>query len=187
RRNEQGAVRSDRNFAAVRQRNVRVEINRDLAGRDSQPEQDRFEGERRNHFAAITKEQRYVDAVRNFLRQIDEPRRRDQPQFFAWLAADAGKFDEIATLADHLSEPGNFGARRIGIGRRGEFSREQKPRNAPRLIGEDLFLNFFKSQRRKNSSDRSMRGSRRNRIPSSKTTSISQRVGRCIGKVKRGK
>ena len=84
-----------------------------------------------------------MDAVRNFLRQIDEPGRRDQPQFFAWLAADAGKFDEVATLAGHLSEPGNFGPRRIGIGRGGEFSGEQKPRNAHRLVAEDLFLIFF--------------------------------------------
>src|SRR5205085_5376693 len=47
---------------------------------------------------------------------------------------------------------------------------------------------FVKSQWRKNSSACSSRGSRTKRIPSSKTTNISQRVDRCIAaEVKREK
>ena len=53
--NEERAVRTDWNFSPVRQRNVGVEIDRDLTRRYPQPEQNRFESERRNHFAAIAK------------------------------------------------------------------------------------------------------------------------------------
>ena len=75
------------------------EIDRDFAGVHAQPEEDRFESEGRNDFAAIAKQQRHMNAIGDFLGQIDEPGRGDEPHLFTRLAADAGKLDEIAALA----------------------------------------------------------------------------------------
>ena len=95
-RDQQCAIGTDRNFAAMRQKDVgvhvrRLEIDRDLTGRQAEPEQDRFESKGRNHFATIAKEQRHMNPIGDFIGQIDEPGRRDEPHLFTRLAANAGK------------------------------------------------------------------------------------------------
>ena len=75
RSNQDRSVGADGDFAAVRQRNMGVEINRHFGRRDSQPEQDCLQGKRRNDFATITKKERDMNGVGDFVRQICEPSR----------------------------------------------------------------------------------------------------------------
>ena len=139
-RDQKCAVRTNRNTAALRQRNVRAEIDRDFRGRHPQPEEDRFQGKGRNHFAAIAKKKRHMDSVRDFLRQIREAGRGDKPHFFAGLAADSRKLHQLAALPRHLSEARDFRTRRVRIGRRSQFRGEKQSRHPHGLIHQDLLL-----------------------------------------------
>ena len=81
---------------------------------------------RRNHFAAIAKEQRHVNSIRDFVGKIDKSGGGDETHFLIWLAPDSGKLDQIAALSRHLGESLNFRPRRIRIWRRGQFGREEQ-------------------------------------------------------------
>jgi len=95
---------------------VRIEIDGDFPGRHAQPEKDGFEGERRNDFAAIAEKKRDMNVIRNFVRKIDEAGRSDEAKFFAGLAPNSGKLDELTAFPFHLGKSLDLRPWRIGVG-----------------------------------------------------------------------